>query len=116
MSSTRGPFVASLLAQFVSFVAAPGGIGEPGPLHYVLSTDTQSHLELVSQPNCFFEQNVAVGDRRLVLTGKHAAARRHRDDRRAVHGRLSIRMLRLAANALEKASTLLEALAVRAAE
>ncbi len=106
--------VAIMLAQFVSFVAAPAGIGEPGPLQYVLSTHTQSHLGAVSQPNCFFEQNVAVGDRRLVLTGKHAAADRHRDHRRAVQGRLPTRMLRLASSGLDNASRVLEALAARA--
>jgi hypothetical protein len=105
--------VGSMLAQFVSFVAAPGGMGEPGPVQYVLSTHTQTHLRPVSQPNCFFEQNVAVGDRRLVLTGRHAAACRHRDYRRAVQGRLPLRMLRLAANGLEIASSVLEALATR---
>src|SRR5438128_240080 len=31
---------ASILAQYVSLNVAPGGIGEPGPLQYVLSTHT----------------------------------------------------------------------------
>jgi hypothetical protein len=67
-----------------------------------------------AQPNCFFEQNVAVGDRRLMLTGQHAAAGRQRDDRRATQSRFPTRMLRLAANGLEIVSRRLEALAARA--
>jgi hypothetical protein len=31
---------ASLLAQYVSLNVAPGGLGEPGPLQYLLSTHT----------------------------------------------------------------------------
>ena len=36
---------AGLLAQFVSFVAAPGDRGDPGPLQFLLSTHTLAHLD-----------------------------------------------------------------------
>ncbi len=39
---------AGLLAQYVSLNIAPGGIGEPGPLQYLLSTHT---LEASMRPN-----------------------------------------------------------------
>ena len=40
---------AALLAQDVSFNVAPGGLGEPGPLQYLLNTHT---LERVSAHTC----------------------------------------------------------------
>lgn len=76
---------AGLLSQFVSLVVAPGGIGEPGPLQYVLSTHTQELLDVASRPNCAFEADEASGSARLAITGPHAAAyatRVHRHQRR----------------------------------
>jgi hypothetical protein len=69
---------ASLLAQFVSLNVAPGGIGEPGPLQYLLSTHTLEHLAHTTRPNCLYEQAEAVGDERQPLTGEHQAADLHR--------------------------------------
>jgi hypothetical protein len=43
---------ASLLAQYVSLNLAPGGLGEPGPLEYLLSTHTLDHLNAASRPAC----------------------------------------------------------------
>jgi hypothetical protein len=77
---------ASLLAQFVSFNVAPGGIGEPGPLQYLLSTHTQEHLSFTTRPGCPYEQAEAVGDGRQDLTGDDAAAQEHRAQRSARHG------------------------------
>jgi hypothetical protein len=37
-----GSAAASLLAQYVSLNVAPGGLGEPGPLQYLLSTHTDT--------------------------------------------------------------------------
>lgn len=69
---------ASLLAQFVSFNVAPGGIGEPGPLQYLLSTHSLEHLMRTARPHCQYEIAVAAGDKRQVLTGEHPAAAAHR--------------------------------------
>jgi len=65
---------ASLLAQFVSFNVAPGGIGDPGPLQYLLSTHTLTHLSATTRPGCPYERAEAVGDVRQDLTGEHPAA------------------------------------------
>lgn len=73
--------VASQLAQFVSFVVAPGGEGEPGPLQYVLSTHSLEVLDRRTREHCAFERGVADGDQRLVLTGRHEAAENARDHR-----------------------------------
>lgn len=74
---------ASLLAQFVSFNVAPGGIGDPGPLQYLLSTHTLEHLCSTSRPNCPYEGTEAIGDERQPLTGPHEAAEAHRTKRAA---------------------------------
>ena len=75
---------ASLLAQFVSFNVAPGGIGEPGPLQYLLSTHTLEHLACMSRPHCPYECTEPVGDQRQALTGEHSAATAQRARRAAV--------------------------------
>jgi hypothetical protein len=64
----------SLLAQFVSLVAAPGGIGEPGPLRYVLAMHALDVVACSTAPSCTFESLTGAGDRRLTLTGTHPAA------------------------------------------
>ena len=76
---------ASLLAQFVSFNVAPGGIGDPGPLQYLLSTHTLDHLAAASRPSCPYEHAEADGDRRQHLTGDHPAAAAHRAKRATAH-------------------------------
>jgi len=65
---------ASLLAQVVSLVAAPGGRGEPGPLRYTLSAHWLEHVDATTREGCAFEHVTAAGDRRHTLTGPHAAA------------------------------------------
>lgn len=69
---------ASVLAQFVSLNVAPGGIGEPGPLQYLLSTHTLEHLACATRANCLYESVEAVGDQRQTLTGRHEAAETQR--------------------------------------
>ena len=39
---------AGLLARYVSLNVAPGGLGEPGPLQYLLGTHTLQRLPVVS--------------------------------------------------------------------
>ena len=53
---------ASILGQYVSLNVAPGGIGEPGPLQYVLSTHTLEHLDMTSREHCLVEAITAEGD------------------------------------------------------
>jgi hypothetical protein len=86
--------VAGLLAQFVSFVAKPGGQGEPGPLQYVLSTHTLEHLPYTTQPSCYFENEGVMGDRRLLLTGRHPRAESARLERDLARRRLGVRVAR----------------------
>lgn len=74
---------ASLLAQFVSLNVAPGGIGDPGPLQYLLSTHTLEHLVATSRPGCPYERAEGAGDTRQALTGEHPAAEAQRVKRAA---------------------------------
>lgn len=71
---------ASLLAQYVSFSVAPGGLGDPGPLQYLMSTHQLEHLEVGTSPNCLYEPAEPSGDRRQNLTGTHPAAAAARRD------------------------------------
>lgn len=74
---------ATLLAQYVSFSVAPGGLGDPGPLRYHLNTHEMEHVEAVTSEHCVTEAGEAVGDERLPLTGRHDAAERARHKREA---------------------------------
>lgn len=74
---------ATILAQFVSLNVAPGGLGDPGPLQFLLSTHTLEHLAAASRPYCQYECAEAVGDQRQALTGEHPAAAAHRVRRAA---------------------------------
>lgn len=65
---------AALLAQYVSFSVAPGGVGDPGPLQYVLSTHGLHHLDHQSTTDCLYEPTDPDGDQRQDLTGDHPAA------------------------------------------
>jgi hypothetical protein len=69
---------ASLLAQYVSLNVAPGGLGEPGPLQYVLSTHTLEHLPATSRDDCPVEALTGQGDAGARLTGPHPVAERER--------------------------------------
>lgn len=77
---------AALLAQFVSFTVAPGGIGEPGPLQYLLSTHTLERVAAQSRLTCPVEAAIAEGDTALRITGRHPAAERRRVQRRRSGG------------------------------
>ena len=70
--------VASLLAQYVSFSVAPSGLGDPGPLQYVLSTHHLERRNDTTSPHCPVEAAEAIGDDRVCLTGVHADAERKR--------------------------------------
>jgi molybdopterin-synthase adenylyltransferase len=72
---------ANILAQYVSFNVAPGGVGEPGPLQYLLSTHTLEHLPAASRPTCPVEALTGLGDGGMRLTGVHLAAEVERRNR-----------------------------------
>lgn len=84
--------VSGMLGQFVSLVAAPGGIGEPGPLRYALSTHTLEHLEWDSNPNCYVESRIAEGDLRTDISGPHRQAQIERTSRQSSRRRLGVRL------------------------
>ncbi len=65
---------ASLFAQYVSFSVAPAGMGDPGPLRYRLNTHELDALDHITRPHCTVEPDEAVGDSRVVLTGRHKQA------------------------------------------
>lgn len=73
---------ASLLAQLVSFNLGVGGLGDPGPLQFHLSTHALEHLQLESRIGCAYEA-VAAGDSRTNLSGAHLAAQTARAERSA---------------------------------
>lgn len=78
---------ASLLAQFVSLNVGPGGLGDPGPLQYLLSTHTLEHLHHQSRPGCTYEAGTAAGDDRMDMTGRHHAAEQNRSHRNSTSRR-----------------------------
>ncbi len=100
--------VAGLLSQFVSFVAEPGGLGEPGALQYVLSTHSLMHLDVATQSNCYFEKSISAGDQRLDLTGPHGKADEERHLRQARQRRAMVRCVRQVDRAIEGVRQLLE--------
>ena len=72
---------ASLLAQYVSLNVAPGGLGEPGPLQYLLSTHTLEQLSTERRAACPVEALAGQGDQAMRLTGPHRAADHERQVR-----------------------------------
>lgn len=85
----------SLLSQFVSFVAAPGGLGEPGPLRYSLSTHWLERVASTSRANCPVEATALSGDRRQVILGEHPAARKETLDRERAAANWRVRVGRV---------------------
>lgn len=81
---------AALLAQYVSFSVAPGGVGDPGPLEYILSTHDLHHLDGLSIAGCLYEPD-ADGDQRQTLTGNHPAAEAARAKAGSVPWQLKLR-------------------------
>lgn len=73
---------AGLLAQFVSMVATPGGMGVSAPLRYMLAPHKLEHLPIKSGAYCPYENATAVGDARQDLADdKHATTASHARDR-----------------------------------
>mgnify|MGYP001759998741 FL=1 len=81
---------AGLLAQFVSLVAAPGGMGVSAPLRYMLAAHRLEHLPIKSGAYCPYENATAQGDARQVLADdKRVQAVPLRDEKRSLWGSLS---------------------------
>lgn len=99
---------ASLLAQFASFVAAPGSIGEPGPLRYSLSTHWLEHVPATTRPHCPVEGHALAGDRRQVVLGEHHDAREEIARRTRAARRPQIRFARYVDDALRRGQAALE--------
>lgn len=93
---------AGLLAQYISLTVAPGGLGEPGPLRYVLSTHTLQHVPAETRPNCPVEATIADGDAALTLTGPHTAAAQRRSTRRQAGRSWEVRLGRAADDLLHR--------------
>ena len=81
---------ASLLAQYVSFSVAPGGLGDPGPLQYALSAHYLAHRGDATSPHCAAETAKGTGDHRVSLTGLHEGAERQRHLARSVGARIRL--------------------------
>lgn len=65
----------ALLAQFISLVVGPGGMGDPGPIRYHLAIHWLQHDEERScVEGCPYPRMTGVGDLRQVPTGRHADA------------------------------------------
>lgn len=79
---------AAILSQMVSYLAAPGGMGDPGPLQYVLSTHSLEHLAIESRPQCPVESSVCAGDQRVDLSGRHERASSARKTRSELSTRI----------------------------
>jgi hypothetical protein len=58
---------AALLAQFVSLLAHPGGMGVPGPLRFILAPHHLEHLPAVSGAHCPYEAETSKADKRRTM-------------------------------------------------
>jgi hypothetical protein len=65
---------AALLAQYVSYSIAPSGLGDPGPLQYLLGPHHLEHLDVSTSPDCLYEPSRPLGNARPSLFGTHPAA------------------------------------------
>ena len=90
---------ASMLAQYVSFSVAPGGLGDPGPLQYSFSDHNLIHRCGSTRPHCPVEAAEGIGDQRTDLTDRHERAEQQR--RIASSPGPRIRLLRWLDNRLE---------------
>jgi hypothetical protein len=74
----------SLLLQFVSYVARPSGLGDPGPLRFDVREHVGQHArvhECIAE--CPYLAMIGTGDGRPVATSRHLAAEQARRDRAA---------------------------------
>jgi hypothetical protein len=75
---------AALLEQFVSYVARPSGLGDPGPLRFNLRDHTVERDPTVCDEGCVYQESAGRGNARLDPTSRHRAAEQARIDRASV--------------------------------
>lgn len=102
---------ASLLQQFVSYVAHPSGFGDPGPLRYSARDHTAERLPTDCSDQCVFPGSVGSGDARLDPSGRHAVAEKARRERSDISHR--VRAVRWLDHRLEDVGKKLHKLAAR---
>ncbi len=69
------------LEHFISFVMAPSGFGDTGPLEYALATHAVRRSAAECVYGCPYSGDTGVGDQRFDPTGRHEAAERARASR-----------------------------------
>jgi molybdopterin-synthase adenylyltransferase len=83
----------ALLAQFVSLVVRPGGLGDPGPIRYHLAPHWLKHDDVTQcVEGCSYAAEIACGDRRIDPTGRHPDAEAERARRTAARRRPRLRI------------------------
>lgn len=97
----------SLLAQFVSLIAAPANIGEPGPLRYSLSTHWLERVEATTRRHCPVEHQSLSGNDRQVVLGDHPRAEEAIRSRARAASSLRVRLARRADDLLQHAQAML---------
>ncbi|MFD6662551.1 ThiF family adenylyltransferase [Micromonospora chalcea] len=95
---------ASMLAQFISLIVTPAGLGAPSPLRFSLATHTLEHLPSGTLDTCPYEQVVGQGDQRSDLTARHPAADGVREQRQRLARTTRVRVGRLSQRLLEHAT------------
>jgi molybdopterin-synthase adenylyltransferase len=93
---------ASLLAQYVSLNTAPGGLGEPGPVQYLLSSHTLEHLSGGSRLACPVEALSGHGDHAMRMTGPHPGAHAERRNHEYRQLPVGLQLLRTLDDALHR--------------
>lgn len=83
---------ASQLAQFVSYVLAPAGVGDPGPLRFNFVDHNLEQLHHTTDPNCAFEHADLGDGARANLTAEHKRARQEIAERAANRARFGVRL------------------------
>jgi molybdopterin-synthase adenylyltransferase len=78
----------SLLQQFIAYVAAPGGFGDPGPLRFDVRSQVGERENVACPKCCAYPASIGAGDTRLDPTGRHFAAERARAAQHAVGWRI----------------------------
>lgn len=82
----------SLLEQFVSYVASPSGMGDPGPLRYSARDHSVELDSTDCADDCQFQESIGCGDTRLDPTSRHLAAEGARRER--AEAPVSVRLAR----------------------
>jgi hypothetical protein len=87
----------ALLAQFISLVVRPGGLGDPGPIRYHLAVHWLQHDEQRSCiDGCPYPRMTAVGDGRPDPAGRHADAENERGMRARARRDPLVHLVRIA--------------------